>query len=80
MLFGLLSSEVSTLREEIFAGIDFRKLFFGYFAGIHFRYLEFTKDFAENYFRCHNLCKDLRKENFFSTTLFYGFEKLTLFS
>ena len=35
-----------TLREETFAGINFREFFFGHFAGINFRELGFTEDFA----------------------------------
>ena len=58
-----------TLREEIFAGIDFRDFFFltfrgnkfGFtedFAGINFRELSLTKDFAEINFRESALFKD----------------------
>ena len=44
----------STLREEIFAGINFRE--FGFtedFAGISFRELRLTKDFAGINFRAN---------------------------
>ena len=33
-----------TLREKIFAGINFRKNFFGHFAGVNFREIGFTED------------------------------------
>ena len=42
---------VNTLREEIFAGINFANFFFGHFTGINFRELGFTVDFAGINFR-----------------------------
>ena len=47
-----------TLREEIFAGINFREFFFGHFAGINFRELGFNEDFAGINFRDTSLTKD----------------------
>ena len=35
-----------TLREEIFAVINFREFFFGHFAGIDFCEFGFTEDFV----------------------------------
>ena len=71
-----------TLREEIFAGINFRNfLSFGAFAGINFRELSLTKDFAGINFRESALIKDFAGvnltfafRNIFSATLVYGFE------
>ena len=37
---------MNTLKEEIFAGIDFREFFFGHFAGINLLQIVFTEDFA----------------------------------
>ena len=48
----------NTLREEIFAGINFHKFFFGHFAGINFRELGFTEDFTGINFRELSLTKD----------------------
>ena len=42
---------MTTLREEIFAGINFRKFFFGHFAGINFREFGLIEDFAGINFR-----------------------------
>ena len=47
-----------TLRVEIFAGIDFRDFFWGYFAGINFRKFGFTEDFAGINFRELSLTRD----------------------
>ena len=72
---------IYTLKEVIFARVDFRVIFFGHFAGINFRELGLTKDFWEidirestifKVFAGVNLTFALR--NIFSTTLFYGFE------
>ena len=38
--------KVFTLKEEIFAGINFRDFFSGHFAGINIREFGFTEDFA----------------------------------
>ena len=44
--------QLPTLREEIFAGINFRELdFTDHFAEINFRELSLTKDFVEINFR-----------------------------
>ena len=76
-------SELVTLREEIFAGINFREFFFGHFAGINFRELGFNKDFAGINFREFSLYKGFVGVNFafslkniFSTTLVYSFESI----
>ena len=71
-----------TLKEEIFAGINFRKLGFTEdFAGINFRELSITKDFAGINFCESALFKDLAEVNLtfalkkiFPLTLVYGFE------
>ena len=70
-----------TLREEIFAGINFREFFFEHSVGINFRELTFTKDFTGINFRECNFYKYFEGINFaftlrkiFSTTLVYGFE------
>ena len=47
--------KIDTLREEIFAGINFREFFLGHFAGINFRELGFTEDFAGINFRALSL-------------------------
>ena len=66
-------------REDIFAGINFRKsFFFGYFAGINSRHLEFTKDLTGINFHVHDLYKDFAgmklcgslKEQFFPRPYF----------
>ena len=56
-------------------------MFFGHFAGIHFRELSFTKDLAGINFRKSALIKDFAEvnltfalRNIFSTTLVYGLE------
>ena len=54
----------NTLREEIFAGINFRELFFGHFVGINFRELGFTEDFAGINFRELILTKNFAGINF----------------
>ena len=40
-----------TLREDIFAGINYRNFFSRNFSGIDFRDLDFIKDFAGRHFR-----------------------------
>ena len=52
-----------TLREEIFAGINFREFFFGHFAGINFRELGFPEDFAGINFRELSFTKDFPDVN-----------------
>ena len=47
-----------TLREEVFAGINFREFFFGHFAEINFRELGFTEDSAGINFRELSLRRD----------------------
>ena len=79
MLFGFLSFEVPTSREEIFAGTNFRKFCFWIFLGNDFRYLEFIKDITGIDIHGHDFCKDYEGINF-SMTLFCGFEKSTLFT
>ena len=64
ILFDFLSFEVPTSRSDIFAGIDFRKFFVGYFAGINFCYSEFTKDFTESVFTVTTSTKILWESNF----------------
>ena len=59
-----LYTKVSTLKEEIFAGINFCEFFFRYFAGIDFRELGFTEDFAGIHFRELSLTKDFAGINF----------------
>ena len=54
----------TTLREEIYAGINFREFFFGHFAGIIFRELGFTEDFPGINFRELSLRKDFAGINF----------------
>ena len=56
-----------TLREEIFAGINFREFFFGHFTGINFRELGFNKDFAGINFRELSLTNDFAGINAPST-------------
>ena len=64
---------VHTLREEIFAGINFREFFFGHFAGINFRELGFNKDFAGINFRELSLTKDFAGINFRECALYKDF-------
>ena len=47
-----------TLREEIFAGINFLEFFFGHFVGINFLEFEFTEDFAGINIRELSLTRD----------------------
>ena len=76
------SRHLITLREEIFAGINFRELGFTQdFAGINFRELSLTKDFTGINFHESALFKQFAGVNLtfalgnlFSTTLVYGFE------
>ena len=63
----------NTLREEIFAGINFREFFFKHFAGINFRELCFNKDFAEINFRELSLTKDFAGINFRECALYKDF-------
>ena len=75
-------NKLYSLREEIFAGINFRALGSTEdFAGINFRELNLTKDFAGINFRESALFKDFAGvnltfafRNIFSATLVYGFE------
>ena len=62
-----------TLREEIFAGVNFRDFFFGHFAGINFRELGFTEDFAGISFREFSLAKDFAGINFRESVLYKDF-------
>ena len=71
----------STLREEIFAGINFCEFFFGHFVGINFSEFSLTKDFAGIDFRESALYKHFAGvnltftlRNIFSSTLIYSFE------
>ena len=58
-----------TLREEIFAGINFREFFFRHFTGINFREFGFTEDFAGINFREMSLTKDFAGINFRESAL-----------
>ena len=60
---------LSPLREEIFAGINFREFFFGHFAGINFREFGFTEDFAGINVRELSLSKDFAGINFRESAL-----------
>ena len=53
--------------EEIFTGIDF---FFGHFAGINFRELDFNEDFAAINFHQLSSNKDFAGINFRECALF----------
>ena len=72
---------MATLREESFAGINFREFFAGQYVDINFRELGFTKKFAGVNFREWGLARNLTrinfrvclKEHFFPTWL-CGFE------
>ena len=78
----VVMQNTDTLREEIFAGINFCE--FGFtedFAGINSCELSLTRDFAGINFRESALLKDFAGvnltfafRNIFSTTLFCGFE------
>ena len=61
----------TTLMEEISAGINSRKFFFGHFAGINFRELGFTECPLQRF--CGIKFKGCFK-NIFSTALVYGFQ------
>ena len=63
----------NTLREEIFAGINFREFFFGHCAEISIRELGSTEDSAGIYFRELNLTKDFAGINFRESALFKDF-------
>ena len=67
-----------TLREEIFAGINFREFSSGNFAGINFRELGFTEDFAGINFRQLCLTKDFAWINFRESALYKDFARLNL--
>ena len=69
----LFALNLSTLREGIFAGINFCKFFFGHFAEIAFRELGFTEDFAGINFRDLSLTKDFAGINFRKNDLFKDF-------
>ena len=73
------SSSKITLREEIFAGINFRKLCFDkHFAGINFRKLSLSKDLAGINFRQSALYKDFAGINFRESALFKDFAVVNL--
>ena len=59
-----------TLREQIFAGINFREFFSGHFARINFRELGFTENFAGINFRKLSLTNDFAVINFCESALF----------
>ena len=63
-IFSAMGNFSHTLKEEIFAGINFREFFFGHFAGINFRELGFTEDFAGINFRELSLRMDFAGINF----------------
>ena len=65
--------QLYSLREEIFAGINFREFFFGHFAGINFREFGFHEDFAGINFRELSLTKDFAGINFRECALYKGF-------
>ena len=67
---------LNSLREEIFAGINFREVFFRHFAGINFRELGFTEDFAGINFRELCLTKDFAGINFRESAFFKDFAEL----
>ena len=54
---------IYTLKEVIFARVDFRVIFFGHFAGINFRELGLTKDFTGINFRESAILKDFAGVN-----------------
>ena len=71
----------STLREEIWGGIDFSRIVFSSILGINFRKLGFTEDLLGINLRKSSLYKDIARvnltfalRNIISTTLVYGFE------
>ena len=72
----LMSTEgrnLCTLREEIFA-----HLFFGHSAGINFRELGFTEDYAVINFREFSLTKDFAGINFRESALYKDFTRVYL--
>ena len=69
IIFYSFSLLITTLREEIFAGINFREFLFGHFAGIIFRELGFTQDFAGINFRELSLTKNFAGINFRNLSL-----------
>ena len=75
---GYFESILDTLREEIFAGINFREFFFGHFAGIDFRELAFTEDFAGINIRELSLTKDFAGINFRGCALYKDFVGVNL--
>ena len=68
-----MCSVLYTVREEVFAGINFREFFFGHFAGINFREFGFTEDFAGINFREWSLTRDFAGINFRESALFKDF-------
>ena len=66
------------LREEIFAGINFREFVFGHFAGINFCEFGFTEDFAGINFCELSLTKDFAGINFRESALFNDFVGINL--
>ena len=68
----------STLSEEIFAGINIREFFYGRFAGIFFRELDFTEDFAGINFRELSLREDFAGINFRELSLTKDFPEVNL--
>ena len=68
----------STLRKEIFAGINFREFFFGHFLGINFREFGFIEDFAGINFHELSLTKDSAGINFRESTLYKDFAGVNL--
>ena len=73
-----ISAILATLREEIFAGMDFRKFIFGHFAGINFRKFGFTEDFAGINFHESSSTKDSAGINFRESALFKVFAGVNL--
>ena len=67
---------MNTLREDIFAGINLREFFWGYFAGINFRELGFTEDFTGIDFRELSLTKAFARINFRESALFKDFARV----
>ena len=65
--------KIDTLREEIFAGINFREFFLGHFAGINFREFGFTEDFLGINIRESGLAKDFAGINFRERDLYKDF-------
>ena len=68
----------NTLREEIFAGINFHEFFSGHFVGINFRKLGFTEDFAGINVRKLSVIKDFAGTNFRKSVLYKDSEGVNL--